>query len=117
MSQQVLAEIRSELETIRRTAEIALEKLASLGAGFGSVSGVPRVPVEGGRSAVDQVRDVLPYYVLSQLSVIDQGGVVTIRSKEWLKGRLWGEVDDKVKQMGGRWIRDGKASRWEVSVP
>jgi len=117
MSDRVLAEIREELETIRRTAEHALELLTRLGAGFGPPSGVSPNSSALGVDRVRQVRDVLPHDLLSKFTIVDQGGgLVTIKA-EWLGKPDWARVDGKVKQMGGRWIKDGKNSRWEIHVP
>lgn len=114
MSDRLLQEIRDELVSIQRTATIALEKLARLGAGFAPAPTVPRVPVEGTPSAVSRVRDALPGDLHAEFTIVDQGsGLVTITSK-WLGSADWGRVDRAVKGMGGRWIPAGKSSRWEV---
>lgn len=116
-TRRVLADLRAELEAIRRTCDIALETLAKLGAGFGPASEVaPRAPGPM-PSSVRQVRDVLPAGLLGKFTIVDQGdGLVTIKT-EWLERDVWARVDRKVKSMGGRWIPDGKNSRWEVHVP
>lgn len=117
MSDRLLQEIRDELVTIQRTATIALEKLARLGAGFVPASEVPPVPVTTPPGAVRLVRDVLPPDLLPKLTtVLQSGGAVTITA-EWFPRPDWTRVDDVVKSMGGVWIRDGKMSRWEVPVP
>jgi len=48
-----------------------------------------------------------------QLEIETTGGITTIRSKIFL-GDLWGPVNDAVKALGGKWIRDGQNSRWEI---
>jgi len=115
MSDRLLAELRDELMTIRRTAEIALEKLARLGAGFKPAEEDTRVPYSRDPTVEARVRDSLPGDLLPKLTVLAQGdGRVTITST-WLSRSNWGRVDKKVKAMGGVWIKDGKNSRWEVS--
>jgi len=50
---------------------------------------------------------------VSQLDVVEDEAMVTITPKRFL-GDLWGPINDKVRAMGGVWIRDGKNSRWEI---
>ena len=117
MSDRLLAELRSELETIRRTAEIALEKLARLGAGFGPPPEVGPSTQDTWDERVRRVRDVLPGDLLPKLTIVEQYGEVLSIAAEWLGRPDWGRVDSAVKSMGGKWIRAGKESRWEVQVP
>ena len=107
----ILEELRDELEAIRRMATLALEKLAKLGAGFKPARDVGRPQPRDTWAVVQRVRDALPEDLLPKLTVVDQGdGVVTITS-EWLGSPDWNRLNNKVKQMGGRWIRAGKDSR------
>lgn len=114
MSDRLLQEIRDELETIRRTATIALEKMAQLGAGFAPVQPVTRVPAAGAQSPVARVRDGLPQDLLPKLKVLDQGSGLVSISTEWLERPDWVRLDKKIKSMGGAWHPAGKSSRWEI---
>lgn len=114
MSDRLLQEIRDELVTIQRTATIALERLARLGAGFAPAQPVTRVPASEAKTPVERVRDLLPVDLLPNFTIVKQSsGLVTVTSK-WLGTKDWNRVDRAVKKMGGRWISAGKASRWEV---
>jgi len=68
---------------------------------------------------VDLEEEVISSYDFSvlpsreQLEIETTSGVTTIRSKIFL-GDLWGPVNDAVKALGGKWIRDGQNSRWEI---
>lgn len=49
------------------------------------------------------------------LLVTIDGDEVTIRALHWL-GDLWDGIMDYVDAMDGRWVKDGKNSRWELSL-
>lgn len=117
MSDRALSVIREDLETIRRTATAALEMLATLGAGFAPAADVPRGTPETRVDSARQVRELLPYDLLPKLTVVAQvDGLVTITAP-WLTAPSFDQVTQAVKKMGGRWIKAGKASRWEVPIP
>jgi len=50
---------------------------------------------------------------LDQLSIDSSGNVTVVRAKKFL-GDLWGPINDAVKALGGKWVRDGQNSRWEI---
>ena len=39
--------------------------------------------------------------------------IVTVTPKKFL-GDLWGPINDAIRLNRGGWIRDGRASRWEI---
>lgn len=117
MSDRYLEELREDLYMIRRAATRALERLAALGAGFAPAADVPPVPSESSSSVMDQIRAGLPEDLVSKLTVVYQvDGVVTVTAP-WLATDSFDAVTQAVKAMGGRWIKAGKASRWEIPVP
>ena len=116
-TEQVLRELRELLLAMKATAERSLEKLATLGAGFGPAPSTPSTP-QGPRSArYWSVMNLLPADLLPKLTVVDQGDGVYTVTAEWLGKEDWRRVDGAVKSIGGTWIRDGKASRWEIPTP
>ena len=50
---------------------------------------------------------------LDLLNIEVKGDVLVITAKKFL-GDQWAEVNEAIKANGGKWIRDGKQSRWEV---
>jgi len=116
-TRQVLAELRELLLAMKATAERSLEKLAKLGVGYGPASSTPSTSRTPQAARYWAIRDLLPEDLLSKLTVVDQGDGVYTVTAEWLGKADWARVDGKVKSVGGTWIRDGKASRWEIPTP
>ena len=56
----------------------------------------------------------LPEDLLSKVTILLQdSGYVTISAKKLTRPE-WRRFNDKVKQMGGLWISDGKRARWSI---
>jgi hypothetical protein len=51
---------------------------------------------------------------LSLVDVEEGSEIVSISPKKFL-GDLWGPINEAVRTLGGIWIRDGRASRWEIN--
>jgi hypothetical protein len=51
---------------------------------------------------------------LTLVDVEEGEEIVTVTPKKFL-GDLWGPVNDAIRALGGGWIRDGRASHWEIS--
>jgi hypothetical protein len=77
------------------------------------------------RFACAEVQKYLPQDLLSKVTILLQdSGYVTIsrrekssmrpRSNFWLTGSDWDRLDERVKQMGGLWISDGRFSHWSI---
>jgi hypothetical protein len=49
----------------------------------------------------------------SQLDVEENETTISISPKKFL-GDQWGPINDKIRELGGSWIRDGRNSRWEI---
>ncbi|MFC1803471.1 hypothetical protein ACFL0D_05835 [Thermoproteota archaeon] len=50
---------------------------------------------------------------VSQLDIEENETMIAISPKKFL-GDLWGPINDKIRELGGNWIRDGRNSRWEL---
>ena len=50
---------------------------------------------------------------ITQLDIEENETTISISPKKFL-GDLWGPINDKLKELGGNWIRDGRNSRWEI---
>ena len=50
---------------------------------------------------------------ISQLNVEENEISISISPKKFL-GDQWGLINDKIRELGGNWIRDGRNSRWEI---
>jgi hypothetical protein len=50
---------------------------------------------------------------VSQLDIEENETTISISPKKFL-GDLWGPINDKLKEIGGNWMRDGRNSRWEI---
>jgi hypothetical protein len=51
---------------------------------------------------------------ISQLNIEENETLISISPKKFL-GDQWGPINDKIRELGGNWIRDGRNSRWEIS--
>lgn len=49
----------------------------------------------------------------SELDVEENEEMITASPKKFL-GDAWGAINDKIREMGGTWVRDGRNSRWEI---
>lgn len=49
----------------------------------------------------------------SQLNIEEDEAQISVSPKKFL-GDLWGPINDKIREIGGNWVRDGKNSRWEI---
>jgi hypothetical protein len=66
------------------------------------------------RFACAEVRKYLPQDLLSQITVLLQdSGYVTISPRE-LSRLDWCNINEKVKQMGGLWVSNGRYSHWSI---
>ena len=52
---------------------------------------------------------------LALVNVEQSEGTVTVSPKKFL-GDLWGPINDSMRELGGTWIRDGRNSRWEITL-
>jgi hypothetical protein len=52
---------------------------------------------------------------LALVDVEQSDNMVTVTPKKFL-GDLWGPINDSLKTLGGNWIRNGRNSRWEITV-
>ncbi len=50
---------------------------------------------------------------VSQLDVEENETTISISPKKFL-GDQWGPINDKLREINGVWIRDGRNSRWEI---
>ena len=50
---------------------------------------------------------------ISQLDVEENETTILVSPKKFL-GDQWGPINDKLREIGGTWIRDGRNSRWEI---
>jgi hypothetical protein len=50
----------------------------------------------------------------SQLNIEENSTIISISPKKFL-GDQWGPINDKIKEIGGTWVRNGRSSRWEIS--
>ena len=48
------------------------------------------------------------------LDVEENDAVISVTPKKFL-GDQWGPINDKIRELGGTWIRDGRSSRWEIT--
>jgi hypothetical protein len=49
----------------------------------------------------------------SLLDIEENEATIQVTPKRFL-GDQWGPINDKIREMGGTWIRDGRNSRWEI---
>jgi hypothetical protein len=50
---------------------------------------------------------------LTLVDIEEEGEIITVTPKKFL-GDLWGPVNDAIRTIGGGWVRDGRASHWEI---
>lgn len=50
---------------------------------------------------------------VSQLDVEENETTISVSPKKFL-GDQWGPINDKIREIGGNWVRDGRNSRWEI---
>ena len=50
---------------------------------------------------------------VSQLDVEENETMISVSPKKFL-GDQWGPINDKIRDIGGTWVRDGRSSRWEI---
>jgi hypothetical protein len=50
---------------------------------------------------------------VSQLDVEENETMISVSPKKFL-GDQWGPINDKLREIGGNWVRDGRSSRWEI---
>ena len=51
---------------------------------------------------------------ISLLDIEEDDAQISVSPKKFL-GDLWGPINDKLREIGGNWVRDGRNSRWEIS--
>jgi hypothetical protein len=51
---------------------------------------------------------------VSLLDIEEKETMISISPKKFL-GDQWGPINDKIRELGGNWIRDGRNSRWELA--
>lgn len=67
------------------------------------------------RTACAEIRKNLPYDLLPFITVLLQdSGYVTIKPRR-INHPNWIRVNEKVKQMGGIWVSNGRFSHWSIS--
>jgi hypothetical protein len=49
----------------------------------------------------------------SQLDIEENETIISVSPKKFL-GDQWGPINDKIREISGTWIRDGRSSRWEI---
>jgi hypothetical protein len=49
----------------------------------------------------------------SQLDIEENETTISVSPKKFL-GDQWGPINNKIRELGGTWIRDGRSSRWEI---
>ena len=49
----------------------------------------------------------------NQLDIEENETTISVSPKKFL-GDQWGPINDKIREIGGNWIRDGRSSRWEI---
>ncbi|TRO54163.1 hypothetical protein E2P71_04790 [Candidatus Bathyarchaeota archaeon] len=52
---------------------------------------------------------------IALVDVEESGDMISVSPKKFL-GDLWGPINDAIKTLGGNWVRDGRNSRWEISL-
>ena len=52
---------------------------------------------------------------LALVDVEQSEGTFTVSPKKFL-GDLWGPINDAMRELGGTWIRNGRNSRWEITL-
>ncbi len=52
---------------------------------------------------------------LALVDVEQSEGALTVSPKKFL-GDLWGPINDAMRGLGGTWIRNGRNSRWEITL-
>jgi hypothetical protein len=52
---------------------------------------------------------------LALVDVEQSEGTLTVSPKKFL-GDLWGPINDAMRELGGTWIRNGRNSRWEITL-
>ena len=50
---------------------------------------------------------------ISQLDIDENETTILVSPRKFL-GDQWGQINEKIKELGGNWIRDGRSSRWEI---
>ena len=61
-----------------------------------------------------EMKNNLPGYLLPKVTILLQdSGYVTISPNKFTK-QDWSIFNERVKQMGGRWIPDGAHSHWSI---
>jgi hypothetical protein len=50
---------------------------------------------------------------VSQLDIEENETIISVSPKKFL-GDQWGPINEKMREIGGIWIRDGRSSRWEI---
>jgi hypothetical protein len=50
---------------------------------------------------------------VSLLDIEENEFIILVNPKKFL-GDQWGPINDKIRDLGGMWIRDGRNSRWEI---
>ena len=50
---------------------------------------------------------------VSQLDVEENETTIMVSPKKFL-GDQWNPINDKIRDIGGNWVRDGRNSRWEI---
>jgi len=50
---------------------------------------------------------------LTLVDVEEGDEIVSVSPKKFL-GDLWGPINEAIRLLEGRWIRDGRSSRWEI---
>jgi hypothetical protein len=65
------------------------------------------------------VAEVMRVFDDDQLNVLEfsqEENSIVIRRKQYLERDTWLAINATVDEVGGRWIRAGEDSRWEISI-
>ena len=71
-----------------------------------SAPAVSKMNIDGCKEALGDLADLMDYSVTTK-------GAIVVKPKMWLQNEF-GECNERLKEIGARWIPEGKDSRWEV---
>ncbi len=114
----MLVQLQLQLESLMSIAKNCRDTVHRLRGMLPPAASPAAKPLSGGPGLLtERVLEEMPADLRPKLTVVAQGGgVVTVRAW-WLEAPNWARVDAAVKALGGKWVREGKLSRWEVPVP
>jgi len=113
--QTELAQLKLQLETLRKIAVGCLETVTMLQGTMASPASSARSGTGGSSLSVDGVRACLTAENLdpSRVSIGPLGGKFVVTPLKYL-GDIWAEYNDVMRTLGLRWVSAGKQSHWEA---